>query len=217
MVKKTDILIIGGGSAGFGAAYRAVSGGNCTVTLVEKNPGLGGTSTYGGVNCWEPGYGGNGVHHLLAQNLQSKDAACVAKTTDTVTNETPWGVSERCTEPYDETLERSFRNWQQQRRFQFEPQAMSAEMLSLLQEKDTFGKLDILFSSVAVDVEKKDRAISSVTVSTRKAISKSSRKLFWIVPGILWLLAKPDVHTGWEKILVSCMMNPMHQMILSLS
>lgn len=166
MVKKTDILIIGGGSAGFGAAYRAVSGGNCTVTLVEKNPGLGGTSTYGGVNCWEPGYGGNGVHHLLAQNLQSKDAACVAKTTDTVTDETPWGVSERCTEPYDETLERSFRNWQQQRRFQFEPQAMSAEMLSLLQEKDTFGKLDILFSSVAVDVEKKDRAISSVTVST---------------------------------------------------
>ena len=166
MVKQTDILIIGGGSAGFGAAYRAVSSGNCTVTLVEKNPGLGGTSTYGGVNCWEPGYGGSGVHHLLAQQLQSKGAASVAKTTDTVTDETPWGVSECCTEPYDETLERSFRNWQQQRRFQFEPQAMVEEMLHLLREQDHLCNIEILFSSVATKVEKKGRAISSVTVST---------------------------------------------------
>ena len=90
----------------------------------------------------------------------------MAKTTAFVTEQTPWGVSKCCDEPYYETLERSFRDGLQQRRFQFEPHAMSAEMLSLLQEKDTFGKLDILFSSVAVDVEKKDRAISSVTVST---------------------------------------------------
>ena len=35
MIQETDILIIGGGSAGFGAAYRAVKSGECTVTVVE--------------------------------------------------------------------------------------------------------------------------------------------------------------------------------------
>ena len=125
MIKMTDILIIGGGSAGFGAAYRAIRNGKFTVTLVEQNPGLGGTSTYGGVNCWEPGYGGNGVHHILAERLQNTGSGFVGKTIGSVTDETPWGISVCCEDPYCETLERSFRDGQQQRRFHFEPQAMA--------------------------------------------------------------------------------------------
>ena len=168
MIKMTDILIIGGGSAGFGAAYRAISSGRFAVTLVEQNPGLGGTSTYGGVNCWEPGYGGNGVHRLLAERLQQINSGFVGKTTGTVTEETPWGVSVSCMDPYSETLERSFRNAQQQRRFHFEPQAMADTMLQLLQERNTTGNADIMFSASAIAVERKERKIAAVTVSTPK-------------------------------------------------
>lgn len=166
MIQETDILIIGGGSAGFGAAYRAVKSGECTVTVVEQNPGFGGTSTYGGVNCWEPGYGGKGVHHILAERLQSTGVASVAKTTAFVTEQTPWGVSKCCDEPYYETLERSFRDGLQQRRFQFEPQNMAEEMLHLIQENDTDHRVNILFSSVATDVELEDRKITAITVRT---------------------------------------------------
>lgn len=168
MIKMTDILIIGGGSAGFGAAYRAIRNGKFTVTLVEQNPGLGGTSTYGGVNCWEPGYGGNGVHHILAERLQKAGSGFVGKTIGSVTDDTPWGISVCCEDPYCETLERSFRDGQQQRRFHFEPQAMAEAMLDLLQESNTSHKADFLFSSAAIDIERKERKISAVTVSTPK-------------------------------------------------
>jgi flavin-dependent dehydrogenase len=44
-----DVLVIGGGTSGATAAAAAASEGLATV-LVEMNPGLGGTGTYGGVN-----------------------------------------------------------------------------------------------------------------------------------------------------------------------
>lgn len=166
MNKVTDILIIGGGSAGFGAAYRAIKSGEFSVTLVERNPGLGGTSTYGGVNCWEPGYGGNGVHHILAERLIQSDSGFVGKTTAGPVWDAPWAVSERCEDPYSETLERSYRNGQEQRRFHFEPQAMADIMLQLLKENDRAGLADFLFSSSITDVEKTEQIITAVTVNT---------------------------------------------------
>lgn len=166
MTKSTDILIVGGGSAGFGAAYRAVKSGACSVTVVERNPGLGGTSTYGGVNCWEPGCSGNGVHHILADRLMRCNAAFVGRTTATPAWTVPWAVSERCNDPYTETLERSFRSWQEQRRFHFEPQAMADVMLQLLKESGKSGATDFFFSSNVVSVEKAERKIAAVTVNT---------------------------------------------------
>ena len=91
MKQDTDILIVGGGSAGFGAAYRILRHGKYTVTLVEPNLGLGGTSTYGGINCWEPGYGGQGVHHVLAELLQKEGSGFVGETYVFASDETPWG------------------------------------------------------------------------------------------------------------------------------
>ena len=40
-LEQRELVIIGGGSAGFGAAYRALQTGDFRVTLIEKNPGLG--------------------------------------------------------------------------------------------------------------------------------------------------------------------------------
>ena len=71
-----DTAVIGGGSAGFGAAYASASSGAKTV-LIERMPGIGGMSVFGGVNCWEPGYGGLGIHLALARDLIASGGGCV--------------------------------------------------------------------------------------------------------------------------------------------
>ena len=63
-----DVAVIGGGSAGFAAAWSAAKLGS-SVVLVEKEQMLGGTSTYAGVNNWEPGMGGTGVPYRVYQRL----------------------------------------------------------------------------------------------------------------------------------------------------
>ncbi|MDA3923868.1 MAG: FAD-dependent oxidoreductase [Kiritimatiellae bacterium] len=63
-----DVVVIGGGSAGFGAAYSAAKLGAKTA-LVEREHLLGGNSTICGVNNWEPGVGGTGVCYRLYQRM----------------------------------------------------------------------------------------------------------------------------------------------------
>ncbi len=163
MEHKTDVLILGCGSAGFGAAYRALLAGDCTVTIVEKNPGLGGTSTYGGVNCWEPGVGGEGVHYELAKHLMETGAGFVGETFGRVTSETPWGRSSCSKDPYEETLERAFRG-AEMRRFHFEPRAMDEAMQALLRRADKERNGILLLETEVTDVETENGRITAVTV-----------------------------------------------------
>ncbi len=174
---KTDILILGGGSAGFGATYRALQHKGLSVTVVDANEGFGGTSTYGGVNCWEPGYGGYGVHHILAQRLMASGQGFVGKSYGAFSEDTPWGVSKRCDDPYEETLIRSFRNGQEQRRFHFEPQAMADTMLELLRESGNFANLHLLFNSRVENVTTEERKITAVTVNTPEGTLEIHPKL----------------------------------------
>jgi len=67
-VETCDVAVIGGGSAGFAAAWSAAYLGR-SVVLVEKESELGGTSTLGGVNNWEPGVGATGVPYRVYQRL----------------------------------------------------------------------------------------------------------------------------------------------------
>ena len=64
-VLHTDLLVIGLGSAGSAAVYRALQNG-ISVIGAEQMPGPGGTSTYGGVNNWEPGVSYPGIHQEIA-------------------------------------------------------------------------------------------------------------------------------------------------------
>ncbi|QYY35657.1 FAD-dependent oxidoreductase [Ruficoccus sp. ZRK36] len=66
-----DLIVIGAGSGGFGAAYAASRMG-CRVLLVEKNTLLGGNATHGGVNVWEPGVGGTGIPFELYKRLKRR-------------------------------------------------------------------------------------------------------------------------------------------------
>ena len=61
VLKNTyDVCVVGGGSGGFGAAVAAARLG-ARVLLVEAGRGLGGTSTWAGVNNYEPVAGATGL------------------------------------------------------------------------------------------------------------------------------------------------------------
>ena len=139
---KTNVCIIGAGAGGFGCLYRLLKNG-INAVIVDENPGFGGTSVFGGVNCWEPGVSLDGVHQeIAAALLQCDHAAMVAKTvpncrlldgTDEHSFEKyPWGLSVKAEDPYVSTLKRCklFHGGKPEefRRFQFEDTAMSLVM-----------------------------------------------------------------------------------------
>lgn len=71
-----DVVVVGGGSAGFGAAWNAARL-NHSVLLVEQADRLGGTSVVGGVSNWEPDCSGTGTPRVVYQRLKAKGAAGV--------------------------------------------------------------------------------------------------------------------------------------------
>ena len=72
---KYDVIVVGGGSAGTAAAVAASRSGAHTL-LIERQAILGGTSTYAGVNCWEPVYGADGFAQEFYQHLKQIPGAC---------------------------------------------------------------------------------------------------------------------------------------------
>ncbi len=154
----------GGGSAGFSFCYQLLKmlKNNEKVILVEKNGVLGGVATEGGVNTWEPGVAGDGVHQLLATQLLKNKQAGIGKTIGRVTKHTPYGYSKILpNESYQSTLKRSGLQVEQMRRFHFEPKAMSTLMLSML---SSYQNLTILFECELVNVVSKDDSIKKVIV-----------------------------------------------------
>ena len=90
---ETDILIIGGGSGGFGAAIRAARADpKARILLLDSMAQLGGTSTVGGVNVWQAGISGPGVHYELYARL-APDAIGVGKIVHLSSKEEPYGFS----------------------------------------------------------------------------------------------------------------------------
>ena len=170
-LEQRELVIIGGGSAGFGAAYRALQTGDFRVTLIEKNPGLGGTSVYGGVNCWEPGIGGSGVHHRLAQALLAQGDAFVGHRSDPgVTPDTPWGISSKCDAPYSATLRRGMLDDSETYRFHFEPAAMAELMQEFLQAADPqHNRLELLLQSELTGVQAENGKIVALRVRTQES------------------------------------------------
>lgn len=71
-----DVVVVGGGSAGFGAAWNAARLG-LSVVLVERGDSLGGVSVSGGVSNWEPDCSGVGTPRIVYKRLRAKGAAGV--------------------------------------------------------------------------------------------------------------------------------------------
>jgi len=63
-----DVCVVGAGSGGFGAACAAARLG-ASVIVLEAAAGVGGTSTWAGVNNWEPVAGDTG--RMLQTQLET--------------------------------------------------------------------------------------------------------------------------------------------------
>lgn len=68
-MKNFDVIIVGGGSGGIGAALSASRAG-CSVLLVEMSSGLGGNATVSGVSVWEMGVGATGTPFDIYKRLK---------------------------------------------------------------------------------------------------------------------------------------------------
>src|SRR5690554_4765589 len=66
-----DLVIVGAGSGGVAAAIAAGRLG-VRVLLIEKQSGLGGNASRGGVNVWEMGVGGTGIPFDIYKRLKTK-------------------------------------------------------------------------------------------------------------------------------------------------
>ena len=172
-----DVAVIGGGSAGFAAAWSAAHLGS-TVVLVERESSLGGTSTLGGVNNWEPGMGGTGVPYRVYQRLkQLPQAVGVYRFDRHCSWKKPWekyvfpgGIVE--VDPcltYAHTLLRHGSGMGNEAWFHehchgvlFEPDAMAATMLDMLKET---GRCRTLLGSAFVSARHANGRVSEVTLS----------------------------------------------------
>lgn len=179
---EADVAVIGGGSAGFGAAWSAAHLGS-SVVLIEREPALGGTSTIGGVNNWEPGIGGTGLPYRVYQRLRQRTGAAGVYRFDRHCSwKKPWekytfpgGLIE--TDPclcYAHTLRRHGPGMGNEAWFRehchgviFEPDAMSAVMLDMLKET---GRCRVLLGTAFTQARHADGTVSEVTLSDGTAV-----------------------------------------------
>ena len=175
---KADILIAGGGSAGFGAAVRACmeSNGEHTIVMVDKNPSPGGTSVHAGVTCWEMGIGGPGIHREIAGRLLGKNskAAVLKGNWKPLVKERPYAVSSPDPKySYDSTLRAAgvYDRVNNHNSFIFEPAAMSLVMLEILKEASS-GNFIFLGNEIIKEARTDGQRILSVTTDKSKILAK---------------------------------------------
>lgn len=177
---RTELCVVGGGAGGFATALAAARMGVETV-LVEAAEGLGGTSTRGGVHCWEHGAGGDGLpRELYARLALIPDAVGIYS----MGRHCCWGAlfpgGESLIDPartYDDTLRRhGSRGLAQDESFcrthwhgvVFEPAAMAHTMDAMLQDT---GCVNILYGAVFQSAETSgDDTVTAVRLADGRVI-----------------------------------------------
>lgn len=166
---QTEVCVVGGGSAGFGAALAAARAG-ADVILVEQMPRLGGTSTNGYVSNWEPGPDGplsrEMYHRLAAQNAVgiTKDHNSDRK----LGRFGLWLITPDAT--YEQTLQRAGLTRLDWRAVVFDPAAMSELMARMLDETD---RCRCLLQHTCIDAEIESGRV--VAIRARSADGASRR------------------------------------------
>lgn len=171
--ENVDLLIVGAGSAAFGAAWQVLAAGSdLRIKVVDKHHLWGGSSTVGGVSNWEPGVSGRGVHFALAGRLLANGGGYVGKTTLFCDANRPYALTEACEDPYESTLRRHGLTGEEFRRFVFTPEAMSEEMAAMIGETDGRGRLDFAGGWEFVDCSVKEGKIISCDCKTGEEICR---------------------------------------------
>ncbi len=157
-----DLIIIGGGSGGFGAALAAARRG-LRVLIVEQESMLGGTSTIGGVNTWEPGVGGPVMAFELYERLSKiPQAIGISRTVKYWTGDQPWGLSRiDSTLTYADSTRRAGIGANRWFRVTFEPKLMATAMADLLAAT---GKVNILLHTRCVAAANTGSRVTAVII-----------------------------------------------------
>ena len=155
-VIKCDICVVGLGSGGFGAAYAAAHSG-LSVVGVEKNSMPGGTSVFAGVNSWERGVGGIGVHYKIYEELKKRNAVSICSYTNVYRdNESVTAFVEKSPSfEYHKSLRRHHGGI-----VTFEPEEMADVMHKLLADAGVNG----LYNTDYVSCEMNGDKIDNITV-----------------------------------------------------
>lgn len=176
--KSYDLIVVGGGSGGWAAAWSAARQG-ISVLLVEASGSLGGTAVHGGVNNWEPGVGGTGAPYELYRQLSaiqgSTGIGSLRRHCLWPSSNTPlFPGGEVAIDPqrkYIDTLHRfGIRDVkgqeslvrQQWHTVIYEPEPYRQVMLDMLQAT---GCCDVRLNTRMTDVQVKDRMIRSLYLS----------------------------------------------------
>ena len=182
---KVDVAVIGAGAGGFGTVYRLAKN-KKTVAVVDRLNDFGGTAVFGGVNCWEPGVSGAGVHRKIAALLLKNGDGAVCKFVPNINinalnkngeYDTDWSKDRRDIRPfvvsapfkkekYRFTEKRCYitnDGGRYYRRFVFKPDAMSFAMNNVLESYD--GHVKRFFNSEYVSFKRDGNKIKSVVVS----------------------------------------------------
>jgi hypothetical protein len=167
MTQRFDLVVVGAGSGGIGAAVTAARAG-LRVRLIEKQQRVGGTASRAGVHAWEPGVGGTGLPLEIYRRLVGRpDAVGVYSLNrhigDTPHGETPFPGAECLLDPqrgYADSLRRygapeGREKWAFARKHWhgvvFEPAAYERAVRELLDEAGVTVSTGVGFVDVRLD------------------------------------------------------------------
>jgi NADPH-dependent 2,4-dienoyl-CoA reductase/sulfur reductase-like enzyme len=165
---RTDVCIVGGGSAGIGAAIGAARAG-AKVIVVERQGRLGGTSVNAYVNNWEPG-----VDNVLAREIyerMSKIPNAVGVVTDHNKDRKMGAFGLWLFTPglkYEETVRRSGLHRSKWRALAWEPEAFCKVVGKMLDET---GNCRVMLNTSFTEAD-----VDGTRVRSIKAVSKDGRE-----------------------------------------
>ena len=183
---RYDLIIVGAGSGGIGAAIASSRMGAKTL-LIEKAGQIGGTAIRSGVSCWEPGVGGTGIPFDIYCRLKRiSNAVCIYSIgrhclwPDASSAHPPYPGGESLIDPamtYIDSLRRHGavsmaesekfcrKNWHG---VVFEPDAYCKAVEAMLSET---GDCTLLKSASFKKVNVRDRHIESLLLTTGEYVS----------------------------------------------
>lgn len=177
-----DLIVVGIGSGGFGAALAAARMG-LEVLLLEKGDRIGGNAVYSGVTMWEPGVGGTGFPLEIYQRLKTRpDAVAIYSFGRHMSwnGIDAWPGGEHVPDPartYADTLQRHYpapvKADEAYRREHwhgviFEPDAYEQVLRTMLEET---GRCTILTGTTFTDVTFQDGRVADMMLSNGIAVS----------------------------------------------
>ena len=182
---ETDVCVVGGGSAGVGAAIAAARRG-AKVVLIERQARLGGTGANAYVANWEPGPGCS-IAKEIFQRMKAIDGAGVAKGYP-VQTKAPMGyllVTEG--EPYEKSLRRASTPGSEQRRIPYKPEAFDQVVREMLDETGNVTLLDRTTFFQAEPNSDTTRVKSILAEASDGRIIRVRAKVFIDSTGCVWL------------------------------